>query len=387
MNRTLTDKPESILIVDDTQANLRLLSQLLTGRGYQVRAVTNGARALASVEAETPDLILLDIRMPEMDGYQVCQRLKEMPQGRDIPILFISALDEVEEKMKAFASGGLDYITKPFQLEEVVARVETHLSLRRLQRTLQEANQRMQRELVLAGQVQASMMRSRLPRLPGWELAVRLIPAKLTCGDFYDVLYLPDGKVAILIADVVDKGVGAALYMSMSCTLLRTYALEHPENPGQVFLAVNRRILEDIQTDQFVTVFLGVLDVQAGELTYSNAGHNPPALLRTDEQRTVELLARTGPALGVLEDWTWDQRSIHLAPGDVLVFYTDGITDAESETRDFYGLERLLQSAQKNADRPADALQEAVFNDLQAFTREAPQMDDIALMILKRQRA
>ena len=109
------------------------------------------------------------------------------------------------------------------------------------------------RELVLAGQVQASMMRSRLPQLPGWQLAVKLIPAKLTCGDFYDVLYLPDGKVAFMIADVVDKGVGAALYMSMSFTLLRTYALEHPENPEQVFLAVNRRIMEDIETDQFVT--------------------------------------------------------------------------------------------------------------------------------------
>lgn len=380
------DNSESILIVDDTQANLRLLSQLLTRRGYRVRAVTSGARALASVEAETPDLILLDIRMPGMDGYQVCQRLKELPQARDIPILFISALDEVQEKMKAFAIGGLDYITKPFQLEEVVARVETHLSLRRLQQTLQEANQRMQRELVLAAQVQASMMRSRLPRLPGWELAVRLIPAKLTCGDFYDVLYLPDGKVAILIADVVDKGVGAALYMSMSCTLLRTYALEHPENPEQVMLAVNRRILEDIQTDQFVTVFLGVLDPRTGELVYSNAGHNPPALLRAGEGEAVELLSRSGTALGVLEELTWEQRRIHLSPGDVLVFYTDGITDAERENHDFYGLERLLRAVRENIELPAEALRDAVLDDVRTFTQDAAQFDDIALMILKRQR-
>lgn len=379
------DKPESILIVDDTQANLRLLSQLLTRRGYRVRAVTNGARALASVEAETPDLVLLDIRMPEMDGYQVCQRLKEMPQGGNLPILFISALDDVEEKMKAFAMGGLDYITKPFQLEEVLARVETHLSLRRLQRTLQEANERMERELVLAAQVQASMMRSRLPRLPGWELAVELVPAKLTCGDFYDVLYLPDGKAAIMIADVVDKGVGAALYMSMSCTLLRTYALEYPENPDQAFLAVNRRILEDMQTDQFVTVFLGILDPQSGLLTYSNAGHNPPALLRANKAGTTELLARTGPALGVFEELTWNQERLLLSPGDVLVFYTDGVTDAENEARDFYGLERLLRAARTYADRPAEALKVGVLEDLRDFTKDAPQMDDLALMILKRQ--
>jgi len=379
------DKPASILIVDDTQANLRLLSQLLGQRGYNVRAVTNGARALASVEAEIPDLILLDIRMPGMDGYQVCQRLKELPQARDIPILFISALDEVEEKMKAFGAGGVDYITKPFQLEEVVARVETHLSLRRLQQSLQEANRRMQRELVLAAQVQASMMRSRLPLLPGWQLAVKLIPAKLTCGDFYDVLYLPGGKTAILIADVVDKGVGAALFMSMSFTLLRTFIQEHPENPEQVFLAVNRRILEDIQTDQFVTAFLGVLDPQTGELVYSNAGHNPPVLFRAANEEAIEFLRRSGPALGVLEELTWEQRRLRLAPGDVLIFYTDGVTDAENESRDFYGLERLLKAVRKNMRLPAEALREALLNDLYTFTQEASQMDDIALMILSRE--
>ena len=380
-----TDKPASILIVDDTQANLRLLSQLLGQRGYNVRAVTNGARALASVEAEIPDLILLDIRMPGMDGYQVCQRLKELPQARDIPILFISALDEVEEKMKAFGAGGVDYITKPFQLEEVVARVETHLSLRRLQQSLQEANRRMQRELVLAAQVQASMMRSRLPLLPGWQLAVKLIPAKLTCGDFYDVLHLPGGKTAILIADVVDKGVGAALFMSMSFTLLRTFIQEHPENPEQVFLAVNRRILEDIQTDQFVTAFLGVLDPQTGELVYSNAGHNPPVLFRAANEEAIEFLRRSGPALGVLEELTWEQRRLRLAPGDVLIFYTDGVTDAENESRDFYGLERLLKAVRKNMRLPAEALREALLNDLYTFTQEASQMDDIALMILSRE--
>jgi sigma-B regulation protein RsbU (phosphoserine phosphatase) len=320
-----------------------------------------------------------------MDGYQVCQSLKELPQARDIPILFISALDEVEEKMKAFGAGGVDYITKPFQLEEVVARVETHLSLRRLQQSLQEANRRMQRELVLAAQVQASMMRSRLPLLPGWQLAVKLIPAKLTCGDFYDVLYLPGGKTAILIADVVDKGVGAALFMSMSFTLLRTFIQEHPENPEQVFLAVNRRILEDIQTDQFVTAFLGVLDPQTGELIYSNAGHNPPVLFRAANEEAIEFLRRSGPALGVLEELTWEQRRLRLAPGDVLIFYTDGVTDAENESHDFYGLERLLKAVRENMRLPAEALQEALLIDLHAFTQEASQLDDIALMILSRE--
>ncbi len=140
---TLSD----ILIVDDTPANLRLLSQMLTERGYKVRAVLSGPQALMAAQAAPPDLILLDIRMPEMDGYEVCQRLKTGEQTRDIPVLFISALSETEDKLKAFTVGGVDYITKPFQFEEVLARVETHLALRNLHRQLQAANAELARQI------------------------------------------------------------------------------------------------------------------------------------------------------------------------------------------------------------------------------------------------
>ena len=134
------DAPSDILVVDDTPANLRLLSQMLAERGYKVRAVLNGSHAITAAQAAPPDLILLDIRMPDMDGYQVCQYLKADERTRHVPVLFISALGETEDKVKAFAVGGVDYITKPFQVEEVLARVQTHLTLRNLHRQLQTAN-------------------------------------------------------------------------------------------------------------------------------------------------------------------------------------------------------------------------------------------------------
>jgi two-component system sensor histidine kinase/response regulator len=134
------DTPSDILIVDDTPANLRLLSQMLNGHGYKVRAVLNSPQALMAAQSAPPDLILLDVRMPEMDGYEVCQHLKADARTRDIPILFISALSEIEDKLKAFTAGGVDYITKPFQPEEVLARVRTHLTLQDLNRRLQAAN-------------------------------------------------------------------------------------------------------------------------------------------------------------------------------------------------------------------------------------------------------
>ncbi len=169
--RTETLK-ESILIVDDAPANLRLLSQMLSKLGYGVRAVTSGKRALTSVRTAPPDLILLDIKMPGMDGYEVCKHLKADPEMRNIPVIFISALDDIQDKVQAFAAGGVDYITKPFQIEEVLARVDTHLALRRLQsqlrdanRKLTDANERMERELALAGKVQASFLPGELPTI------------------------------------------------------------------------------------------------------------------------------------------------------------------------------------------------------------------------------
>jgi sigma-B regulation protein RsbU (phosphoserine phosphatase) len=374
----------NILIVDDTPANLRLLSQMLAEQGYQVRPVPDGPLALAATRAEPPDLILLDIRMPEMNGYQVCEHLKADAQTCDIPIIFISALDATQDKVRAFTAGGVDYVTKPFQFEEVLARVETHLALRKLQKQLQDANKKMAQELALAGEVQTSFLPHELPDIPGWQISVTLRPARETSGDFYDVNLLPNGRLGILVADVVDKGVGAALFMALSWILMRTYATEYPTQPELVLSAVNYRILKDTGASQFVAVFYGILDPAKGTLAYCNAGHVPPYLLSTQSDDAVQTLLRTGPPLGILEDVTWEQGVVQLAPGDVLVLYTDGITDAEDGKGTFFGQERLLGSVQANLGPSAQEMQDALMAEVHEFVGDAPQFDDIALMVLVR---
>jgi sigma-B regulation protein RsbU (phosphoserine phosphatase) len=376
---------DDILIVDDTPANLRLLSQMLTQRGHHVRAVTSGPRALASAQMSLPNLILLDIKMPEMNGYEVCERLKADAQTRDVPVIFISALDELQDKVRAFAVGGVDYITKPFQVEEVIARVETHLTLRRLQQQLESANQKMARELALAGQVQASFLPSKLPSIPGWDLAVTLKPARETSGDFYDVHLIADGRLGLLVADVVDKGVGAALYMALSWALIRAYTAEYPAQPELVLSAVNRRILADTSGDQFLSAFYGVVDPGTGNLTYCNAGHYPPYILGRGNGRTSRSLPRTGMLLGVEPDEKWSQASVQLAPGDVLVLYTDGILDAEDAAGGFFGTERLLSTLWANLDRSAQEIQKALMDAVAEFTHGAVQSDDIALVVAVRE--
>ncbi len=380
----------NILIVDDTPANLRLLSQMLAGQGYHVRPVPDGSLALAAAQAETPDLVLLDIRMPEMDGYQVCERLKADDLTHDIPVIFISALDATQDKVRAFHTGGVDYITKPFQVEEVLARVETHLALRELQRRLQDANEKMAQELSLAGEVQASFLPQELPSIPGWQLSATLIPARETSGDFYDFIPLPEARLGILIADVSDKGAGAALYMALSCTLMRTYSRQYPEQPELVLSAVNNRILNETNANQFVTAFYGILDPVTGELIYSNAGHCPPLHLHVADGNKVQKLAATGIPLGIFEGRAWRRKTTRIDPGDLLVLYTDGITEAHSEQAALFCEERLLESVcaslRTAGSQPpkAEEIQDPILADVHRFAGNAPQHDDIALIILLR---
>jgi sigma-B regulation protein RsbU (phosphoserine phosphatase) len=374
----------SILIVDDTPANLQLLARMLADRGYQVRPVLDGQLALASVEAEPPDLILLDIRMPEMNGYQVCERLQANPSTRQIPVIFLSAMDALEDKVKAFRAGGVDYVTKPFQIEEVTARVETHLTLSRLREQLQQANARMAAELQLAGEVQRSFLPHDLPELESWQVAVRLESARETSGDFYDMYPLQGGRLGILVADVVDKGVGAALFMALSWAIMRTYAGKHPRQPERMLAAANTRLLRDTTGKQFATVFYGVLDPLNGRLCYANAGHPPALLVHSVGRGTVEELNRTGLPLGIFPGATWGQGVVELDHGDVLIAYTDGLTEAcnaDGACFEDAGLRASLESRLKCSARE---IADGIFADLLDFTDGMPQSDDMALVVVKR---
>lgn len=384
-SKQLEQMQADILIVDDTPANLQLLTKMLSEHGYRVRPVPNGTLALSTALIEPPDLVLLDIRMPEMDGYTVCEHLKMQEETREIPIIFISALDATQDKIKAFRVGGLDYITKPFQVEEVLARVETHLALRNLQAQLQEANAKMIHELSLAGEVQKGFLFRELPKIDGWQLTVTLQASRETSGDFYDFTLLPNGQLGILVADVVDKGAGAALFMALSWALFRTCAVEFSNQPELVLSAVNNRILEHTKTRQFVTAFYGVLDPASGILVYCNAGHCPPFLFKVSSKEHFDQLMRTGVPLGIFDDQTWNRGIRQLDPGDVLVLYSDGVTEAQNAIGDFFSEQRLIESAKRKLGYSAQDIHKNIIEDLQDFMGEALQSDDIILSIIKRE--
>jgi len=247
-------------------------------------------------------------------------------------------------------------------------------------------HQEVAQELALAGEIQTSFLPDALPNIAGWQLAATLKPARETSGDFYDFIPLSNGRLGIVVADVVDKGMGAALYMALCRTLIRTYATEYESQPDLVFTAANGRILLDTHTKLFATVFYGILDPATGTLTYCNAGHNPPYLLNTQNKEPVQALRRTGIPLGVFEDTTWERGSAQIAAGDVLVLYTDGIPEARDQQDEFFGEQRLLEIVQSNLGRSANDIQDTLLAEIHSFMGGTPQLDDITLMVVVRER-
>jgi NarL family two-component system response regulator LiaR len=240
-------------------------------------------------------------------------------------------------------------------------------------------------ELALAGEIQMSFLPEALPEIPGWQLTATLEPARETAGDFYDFIPLPDGRLGIVVADVADKGMGAALYMALSRTLIRTYAAEHHTRPDLVLKAVNGRMLMDTRASLFVTVFYGILDPIAGTLAYCNAGHNPPYLLSGRDRGSIQELGRTGMPLGIYEDVTWQQGAVPVIPGDVLVLYTDGIPEAQDRQGAFFGQERLLEVARANVGLSARDMRDVLIAQVHEFVGDVPQFDDITLLVVARE--
>ncbi len=246
-------------------------------------------------------------------------------------------------------------------------------------RAFQAVSMRRQ-ELALAGRMQASLLPTHPPQVRGWQLAATLRPAREASGDFYDFIPLPGGRLGLVIADVADKGMGAALYMALSRTLIRTYAADHPERPDLALRAANERILADTQADLFVTVFYGILDPAAATLTYCNAGHHPPYLLTRQGAGPVEVLPGRGIALGVVRDTKWTHRIAELPTGTALLLFTDGVLDAQNQDHQLFGSEQLLDVARANLDRSARDMQDELVARIQQFVGDAPQFDDITLM-------
>jgi serine phosphatase RsbU (regulator of sigma subunit) len=243
--------------------------------------------------------------------------------------------------------------------------------------------ERMERELLVARAIQQTFMPREIPGLRGWELAADWQPARQVGGDFYDFFDLPDRRLGLVIADVADKGMPAALFMALTRALMRAAALTHA-SPAEALAQVNDLMVPDAHRGMFVTAVYGVVGLDSGRLVYANAGHLPPLVWRR-ARRAVERLNRGGLALGVIEGSRVTEHTIDLAPGDSLILYTDGVTDALSPNGDMYGTERLPEIVRGSTCSSAQSLLRAIGDSVAAFAAGMPPADDLTLTVLHRQ--
>ena len=379
--RGMEPVPETILVVDDDKTNRSLLSIILKKEGYRVIEAEDGQDALTK-GLETPvDLVLLDIMMPNMDGYEACRRMKEEPGTSDIPVIFLSAKAETRDKIMGLESGGADYVTKPFDKGEVLARVRSQLRIRNLTREVIEKQKLLDDDLRVAAGIQQSLLPSReVPEKSHLKWAWRFKPCEEIGGDIFNILRLDESHYAVYMLDVSGHGVASALVTVSASQMLQphtnTLVRHDSEGSGKEMISpvdVVKRLDNEYpmeRFDKYFTLVYMLIDTEKGLLRYCNAGHPPPVLFRADG--TVEKLEKGGPMVGLQGALPFEEGEIALASGDRIILYTDGVVEYEKANLDFYGEERFNDVIMRSAGFHIDAFLDDIMEDLTNFGGGAP---------------
>ncbi len=380
-------QPYKILVVDD-EPDLeplvlqRMRRSIRRGR-YQFVFAGNGVEALEQLrQTGDIDMVISDINMPRMDGLTLLEQIPTVDP--DIRAVIVSAYGDMDNIRTAMNRGAFDFVTKPIDFKDLQVTIDRTLRhLEEWRDVLKSRDQlvALQNELSIASKIQQSILPTEFPADETYQICARMEPARNIGGDFYDVVKLEADHIGLAIADVSDKGVPAALFMMSSRTLLKGAAIG-TENPGNVLSEVNTLLQEDNEAAMFVTVLYAVFDPASGAFSYANGGHNPPLLLHTDG-RTTLLPLTGGIALGVAPDMVYDAHTVVLAPGETVVMYTDGITEAINSQGEEFGVERLCEAAAQVAGCDAQTINTTILETVKNFSGDVAQFDDITALILQ----
>lgn len=371
-----------VLVVDDAPVNLRVVSSILKD-DFKIRVATSGAKALDLVKAKPfPDLILLDVTMPEMDGYEVCCILKATPEVRDIPVIFLTGKTETEDETKGFEVGAVDYIHKPFSPAVVKARVHTHLVLREAREQLARQLLDINNEMEMAREIQMSILPHEIPKIRGLEIAARYVPMSLVAGDFYDFIVVDEKRVGILVADVSGHGLPAALIAAM---LKVAFAAQSPHagDPARVLSGLNQSLCGKFK-HHFVTAAYVFVDMEKNSIKYAGAGH-PPLLLWHQSTESVSEVLENGLLLGFFPAAPYSVVEVHVEPGDKAVLYTDGVLETRSPSKEEFGPDLFKVFLESNHNLKADKFADLILDELTGWSENRKgngQEDDITLLVI-----
>lgn len=372
---------KQILIIEDDPGVQKWLADCLQRVPYGVLTASDGNTGYELAKREDVDLVILDHVLPGKNGREICRSLRK--EGIKTPILMLTGKAGETDKVLTLGMGADDYLTKPFGMRELLARVSILLKRKGELDAANKQAAELSRELETARQVQENLFPKELPAPTGWEFAALCLPARAVGGDYYDLFEVAPGKVLMALGDVSGKGLGASLLMAGVQATIRSRAETSLDTPLKLIAEVNRNFLSSSSPETFLTLFLGVLELDSGRLSYVNCGH-PPPLLRRREAPDTEKLAEGGLLLGVMESCPYAVGRCELGPGDVLTIFSDGLSEAVDKEEKMFEEEKLLQLLEKAPERNATSLLDEIFWSVGCFTAQAEQQDDISLMVIRR---
>lgn len=382
-----------ILSVDDELDMEILITQYFRRKirkgEYEFSFAHNGLEALQLVlEKKDFDIILSDINMPEMDGLTLLTRINEM-RNPALKCIMVSAYGDMDNIRSAMNNGAFDFATKPIDMDDLSQTIEKAIEQIKFIKESQCEHKQLESiksDLAVAGEIQQAILPQKFPPFPNisdrLDIFASMTPAKEVGGDFYDFFMIDDEHLGFVIADVSGKGVPASLFMAVSRTMLRATGMRGLPTHDCLNI-VNRLLAGESLDSMFVTLFYGIINIETGEIDYTNAGHNPPYILHNDG--TAEELPRSKNFIvGVFDDFVFRNDQMKLEKGDTLVMYTDGVTEAFNEAKEQFGESRLEDTLKKVCGKTCKDMNNVLISDLKAFAGNEPQSDDITTLLIKR---
>lgn len=387
----------TVLIIDDSETVRRLLQMYLLTGDYQVVEASNGRMGLTIAAEKKPDLIILDINMPIMDGYSVCAHLQQDKELSSIPILMLSSLNDTESKIRAFELGAVDYITKPVTKGELLARIQTHLTISKLTTSLQEANKELlknQKQLLenlhAAADLQKSLLPKSIPDCKKFHFASYFKPCQEVGGDIFNIQRLDSEHVALYVIDVSGHGFSAAMMtaianqaLSNSGTIVTSVSAngERTVTPPHLVIQALDQEFPLSRFNLYMTIIYLLVNTKEDTFRYCCAGHPPAIHILPDG--TINTLNAGGPPAG-MGDGVWEEGKGHLNYGDRIFFYTDGLSEYHNGNGKLYSSHRLLQSMQNVRELPLQAAVQNIIGEVKKFGNQASGDDDMTFLALER---
>jgi phosphoserine phosphatase RsbU/P len=380
------------LIVDDNPSNLQVLANSVKQTGLKLTVAMNGRQAIAITRKRKPDLILMDVNMPEMDGFEACSILKKDTETASIPIIFLTARTATEDIVKGFELGGVDYILKPFNSVELIARITTHISLVESRRKLEEAYLELKTDLEYASKIQQSLLPKNNIKIDNFVFNYLFIPSVYVSGDTFNYFSIDDKYICFYVVDVAGHGIPSS-YLSVQISRLLTGEI-NPENPlfkyqnGEYILKspvevagdLNIKFQSTADSMEYFTMIYGIIDIKNESIEITQAGHPIPVLLKENK---AELIQSDGFPIGLVPFAEYDSIKFDFKSNTKLILYSDGVTECENDKKELFTHKQLIDFIEKNTELNTTELLNEIMQQLNNWHGNNKYNDDISILVIE----